>query len=149
MIKKWEKADKFKNLCQYFIFAVVIFGSAGIWLPAIIDSLFGEFGYTDNSHKNVLQNITTYFLSIIVAASYVRIAIIHKSDYSNKVGRIFAVVGFFSIALFAVVFNSIFIYLNEIKLAEYIAIAGILFAFYLWWRSNWGSEQMNPLNSLD
>jgi hypothetical protein len=144
----WDKKEKFGNLLLYFIIALIIFGTAGIWVPAVIDEFFTEVGYSGITHKNLLQNTTTYFLSICVAASFVRVATIQKSDATNKIGLVFINFAFFTLCVLAAIFNSITIHLNEVFYAEIVCVVGSLFSIFLWWKSNWGSDLMDPHNAF-
>lgn len=132
-------SEKVKNIfitIAYFVVAILIFGSMGIWLPIAIDN-YNLNKIAEETHKSLPSNILTYSLGIFLIAAIDRIIhlLFKTSKYSNNVLEFFGIV----FALFgtgALVFLSLKSLKNTliedaVLYAKYVAFVAWLAWFYV------------------
>jgi hypothetical protein len=132
-------SEKVKNILitiAYFVVAILIFGSMGIWLPIAIDNYYLN-KIAEETHKSLPSNILTYSLGIFLIAAIDRIIhlLFKTSKYSNNVLEFFGIV----FALFGTV-ALVFLSLKSLKntliedavlYAKYVAFVALLAWFYV------------------
>jgi hypothetical protein len=133
-----------QNKLLYFVIAIVLIGSIGVWIPQIfylIDEKPLEF-------KILFQNLTTYYIAIIVVScTDLALQIIKSLRLTNKIGKILllTLVGIISVILFTI--NCYALWKNKPS-AVYFIIIGVIVAYTLWWISKRDSDTFNPEDAL-
>lgn len=135
---------KFINLLLYFFIAVILIGSMGIWLPILLGFLNGD----DCNMFTVVQNSTTYFISIAVSGCVQLTAQTLKGNSRNKLGYILLFILIILIFIAFVVFNSIQTHRSVLDFTKWITSIGIIGAYILWWVSNSKDGGMNAIDAL-
>lgn len=118
---------------KYFIAAVVVMGSIGVWLPIGIE-------YVVDKHFNyhsIPQNITTYFVSLLFAGSIDLFIKKLKRIQTHGIINEFLNLIFIFLGSSVVIIGSII--LNVWRLdnwALFLAIIGTLGSYRIWWLAN-------------
>lgn len=133
------------NNIIYFVLAILLIGSMGIWIPPIIEKV----GTGNWDYFNALQNTSTYFITILVAGCIKLVArIVNHGKGKNPLGIILILLLIIVVAIGAVVGACFAIYFKSQFWAELIAISGTLAAYTMWWISNWNDSDVTPISAL-
>lgn len=121
-------SEKVKNIfitIAYFVVAILIFGSMGIWLPLAIDN-YNLNKIAEETHKSLPSNILTYSLGIFLIAAIDRIIhlLFKTSKYSNNVLEFFGIV-------FALFGTGVLVFLSLKSLKNTLIEDAILYAKYV------------------
>lgn len=118
---------------KYFIIAIVIMGSIGIWLPIGLEALINKtFTFT-----NVPQNVTTYFVSLLFAGCIDYF--LGKIKELNIKGLANTFLNLLFIGLIGIVIVVGAIILNVYKfdkLSLFLGIIGVFISYKIWWIAN-------------
>jgi hypothetical protein len=136
--------EETKNKILYFIIAIFLIGSIGIWLPFVFDIISKR----EINFISLLQNITTYYIAIIVVSlTDITLNIIRSTKLSNKIGRILTMILFSIIITIYFGFNCYFLW-NRKGFVDYFVILGVLLSYILWWVSKQSSKNFKPESAL-
>lgn len=136
---------RFINVLLYFIIALVIVGTCGIWLPLIIENVKGA----EINILEVYQRTTTYFITIIVAGCVDRIlSVLKNTNAKNPAGNILFMIFLLLFAVGLVIWSSFAIVAENENLTLWLIIIGVLIAWVLWWVSNYNRDSLDPQNAL-
>jgi undecaprenyl pyrophosphate phosphatase UppP len=117
--------------------------SIGVSLPYIFDNMNNDV----NIIKNLNQNIITYFIAILVAASLdIFLNLIDKNASYKKLVMLILVI----INIGATVGISFVLYKNsknELTDISYYAIAGIILSYMMWWFANYKNPNFDVTNA--
>jgi hypothetical protein len=117
--------------------------SIGVSLPYIFDNMNNDV----NIIKNLNQNIITYFIAILVAASLdIFLNLIDKNVSYKKLVMLILVI----INIGATVGISFVLYQNsknELTDISYYAIAGIILSYIMWWFANYKNPNFDVNNA--
>lgn len=130
---------------KYFLLAIVIIGSAGIWLPIIIELMVEK---TITFH-NIPQNVTTYFISLAFAGCID--LFISKLRNITIEGIMNHFLNIIFLLLFSLSLVSLTIYFNIKKydrLSLCLGIIGVLISYRIWWGSNTDNPNFSPNNAI-
>ncbi|MBW2938236.1 hypothetical protein KXJ69_08975 [Aureisphaera sp. CAU 1614] len=136
---------KFWNTFLYFLIAILIIGTIGIWLPAILDNV----NESEVDKFGLLQNCATYFITIIVAGCLE--LVIHfqnNAELKNKLGFTFLIILLIIISIATIVGISFSIHYESYEISKWIVYIGVPVSWVLWWISNWKRNDMNPMDAL-
>lgn len=117
-----------KAQSYYFLIAILIIGSIGVWLTPIV---FGKF----NPSKFSI-NLTTYYTSIVVAGCMDFILKKVDSDSSNSKSQILKALFWLLIVIFWIWLTIELSSKNHIVLPLILSILGTLLSYSLWWHNN-------------
>jgi membrane protease YdiL (CAAX protease family) len=134
---------RFFTILFYFLLAIVFMSSIGVSLPYIFDNMNNDV----NIIKNLNQNIITYFIAILVAASLdIFLNLIDKNASYKKLVMLILVI----INIGATVGISFVLYKNsknELTDISYYAIAGIILSYMMWWFANYKNPNFDVTNA--
>jgi undecaprenyl pyrophosphate phosphatase UppP len=134
---------RFLTILFYFLLAIVFMSSIGVSLPYIFDNMNNDV----NIIKNLNQNIITYFIAILVAASLdIFLNLIDKNASYKKLVMLILVI----INIGATVGISFVLYKNsknELTDISYYAIAGIILSYIMWWFANYKNPNFDVTNA--
>jgi len=121
-------SEKIKNILihfAYFVFAVAIFGSMGVWLPIAID-WYNLSQITEATNKSLPSNILTYSLGIFLVAAIDRIIhlLFKTGKYSSNVLEFFGI-------LMALLVTAILVYFSLRCLRNTLIEDAMLYAMYI------------------
>ncbi|MCB9310862.1 MAG: hypothetical protein H6567_12455 [Lewinellaceae bacterium] len=144
--------EKIKNiliLIAYFIVAIVIFGSMGVWLPILIDN-YNFNQVVEETNRSLPNNILTYSLGIFLIAIIDRIVylLFKTSKYSNNVLEFFGI-------MFALFGTGVLVFLSlkslkntqiesSISYAKYVAFV----AWFAWLYVKFQSTKTNNFSPI-
>ncbi len=128
----------------YFFLVILLFGTAGIWVPAVIDLIIGN----EFNEYGLYQKCTTYFIPLIIIASLSLTSKIVQGTIVFKMNYILLLILIIVVSMLAVIFSCIAIVKEWELLAFWIPTSGVATAWVLWWVSNWNNDQINPSNAL-
>ncbi len=140
-----------KNFARifYFLLAILVFGTMGIWIPAVIFAIDPLKTY---DWLDALQNFMTFYIAIFAAAC-LDLLLMNESNptfFRDKSANLLFLVFLVILGIGSVVANCILISKSNSKVATIMTIIFILGSCYLWWRSteNDPKFKQNPLNAL-
>jgi predicted neutral ceramidase superfamily lipid hydrolase len=118
---------------KYFLIAVVFIGSAGIWLPAIIEWLV----YKKITFHNIPQNVITYFVSLLFAGSIdYFLNRIRKIDIYGVADEFLNLAGLIILGAILVVGGIVINLHNYDFISLLIGSIGIALSYRIWWIAN-------------
>ena len=133
-----------QNKLLYFIIAVVLIGSLGVWIPQV----FYLFDEKPIESKVLYQNLTTYYIAIIVVSSTdLALTIIRSIRLANKIGKMLLLILVGIISAFLFICNCYLLWKDKPTSIIFILI-GVTIAYVLWWISKWDADTFNPENAL-
>jgi hypothetical protein len=118
---------------KYFLIAVIIIGSIGIWLPVALEALIEK----KVTFHNVPSNVITYFVSLLFAGCIDYF--LGKIRQLNIDGLISVFLNLIFIALLGIGLVVVAIILNIFKFdgwSLFLGIIGILISYRIWWIAN-------------
>lgn len=123
---------------KYFVFAILIFGSVGIWLPFIIGQEF--------KLNNLPINLTTYFVSILFAGGFDLILQYIDNDKDSKtkskVLDIVVILCLSSVLIYYIIKLGLE---GNLLLSIPLAFVGTLISFKIWFNSNKDKPTFNEI----
>lgn len=136
------------NQVLYFIIAVIIFSSIGVWLPLLIDF----FNYNSVSDKTIViipNSIISYSLSIFTIGLIDRILfMVDMQMYRHKKLEIL-------VSVIVIILVSIFVFEtfralknNLVDNAIIYSVIASLISYITWWIANYKGTKVNPVDSL-
>lgn len=129
---------------KYFLIAVVIIGSIGIWLPIGLEALIEK----KVTFHNVPSNVITYFVSLLFAGSIDYF--LGKIRQLNIDGLISVFFNLIFIALLGLGLVVGAIILNIFKLdgwSLFLGVIGILVSYKIWWIANDNNPNFRVANA--
>lgn len=136
--------DEIKNKILYFIIAIFLIGSIGIWLPFLFDVVSNK----ETNLFSVFQNITTYYIAIIVVSlTDITLNIIRNSKAYNKIGQILFMILISIIIIIYFGVNCYFLW-KQNSIVNYFVIIGVVLSYLLWWISKQNSKSFKPESAL-
>jgi hypothetical protein len=121
--------EKNVNQLLYFVIAILIIGSIGIWLPPLLE------GKMDL--KSFSINLTTFFTSIVVAGSMDFVLKSIDSDAENLKSKFLKSVGGLLATIGWIVLILVFLTINKwITIPLIMACLGTIVSLKLWWDNN-------------
>lgn len=118
---------------KYFIYAVIMIGSIGIWLPIGMEALIKH----QVDFHNIPPNVTTYFVSILFAGCIdFFLSKIRKLNYEGIASIFMSILGIGLLGVALVTASVILNVYNCDKLALIIGLIGVVVAFRIWWLAN-------------
>ncbi|MCU0436019.1 MAG: hypothetical protein MUC87_21360 [Bacteroidia bacterium] len=128
----------------YFILAIIICASIGIWLPYIFELI------KDGKHskESMIQNIATYFLAIFFSAALdYFLKIMDKNDSGKKL-KILILLIVIVIILFL---SGCILYKNlhgqSVEVLGF-SIFGVVASYIMWWVVNYSNSNFDPTSSI-
>ena len=118
---------------KYFIVAIIIVGSIGIWLPFILAIPLDE----EISMKSIPINLTTFYISIYFAGcvGYI-LNQIGESDLFKSKHKVMNMI-FLILLSFALILTTLWLsVVNYVVLPIVLALIGTIIALRLWWLNN-------------
>jgi hypothetical protein len=137
----------FANVFLYFIIAILLVGTIGVWLPVLINLANGDVV----NEFDIYQNTATYFITILVAGCLELILnIIEKLEDSayNTKGYVLLLILLILISIALIVTISFAISFENKAWSKVPAIFGVLFAWVIWWISNYDNDTIKATNAL-
>lgn len=125
---------------KYFIFAIILVGTIGIWLPFIIAVPLKR----EVPLSAIPINLTTFYISIYFAGcvEYV-LKIIDDLEVHNIKSKILNIIGLILLSL-ALTLTTIWLYVeSKIFISTILAIIGSIIALRLWWINNTNNPTFN------
>lgn len=124
----------------YFILAIVIFASIGVYVPYIFESIKNK----GHSLQDLNQNVVTYFIAIFASATLdLVLKLIDKNDYKKKL----SILGLLILCILVVAATAYLLYCNangsEDKIRAFLII-GIVLSYLMWWIAHYKDEVFNP-----
>lgn len=123
----------------YFALAIILLASIGVSLPYIFDNVNND----PNLYRNLNQNIVTYFIAILVSASLDYVLRLFDATVTYKKLAILLV----CLANFVVLGMAAYVLYNNSKgpitKISSLAILGVIFAYIMWWVTNYKNSAFN------
>ena len=128
----------------YFVLAIVIFASIGVWLPYCFEVMKGS----DHKQYDIVQNLVTYFIAIFVSASLDYILTVIDKQLASK-----------KLILLGVVLVNVLIYFGtayilfknssgkSVNVVGY-AVLGVIISYVMWWIANFKNSNFDPVDAL-
>lgn len=132
---------------KYFLLAVVIVGSIGIWLPILIECFF----LNKITPSSISQNLITYFITILFAGSIDYFFNQLKKLKIDGIASVFLdLIGLLLLSLTIVLVGVFLSVYGHIIWSLLIASVGVVIAFRIWWLANVDNPNFfpNPESSL-
>jgi hypothetical protein len=126
---------------KYFLLAVVLIGSIGVWLPILVERIFlGKI-----TISSIPQNIITYFITILFAGSIDYFFSQLKKLKLDGIASVFLdLIGLLLLSL-AVVLVGVFLSVyNYTAWAILIGLFGVAVAYRIWWIANIDNPNFYP-----
>jgi len=136
-LTEWYQGLTIKT--KYFWLAIVLIGSIGVWLPVIVELSHEERAF---SLSNMVHNIITYFISILVSGSITYFfRKLEKAKIKGVASIFLDLIGLIIFSL-GLVITGILLNINGSTIgALIIGIIGIILSYRIWWVAN--PENMN------
>ena len=131
----WPKIDwmKLSEQIVYFLLAIVLFNSIGIWFPLIVD-YYSSTSVTSATFNATPYNLMTYFMGLASVALVDRIKrLMRTKDYPAKFLEFLLWVFVGLIFLGFVFFVMKYIKDKQVSEAIHLSLYGTLLAYVLWW----------------
>jgi hypothetical protein len=129
---------------KYFLIAVVLIGSIGIWLPIGLELLIEK----KVTFHNIPSNTITYFVSLLFAGCIdYFLGKIQQLNIDGIIGVFFNLI---SISLLGIALVVGAIVLNIYKYDLYsliLGLIGIFISYRIWWIANEGNPNFTPSNA--
>lgn len=118
---------------KYFLIAVIIIGSIGIWLPIGIEALVDK----KVTFHGIPPNVTTYFVSILFAGCIdYFLGKLRELNISGIAG-VFLNLILLSLLSFGLVIGAVILnVLNQDFYSLLLGVIGILISYRIWWIAN-------------
>ena len=132
----------------YFIVAVVIINSVGLWLPYVLD-WFNRGAFSATNREALPSNIVTYFGGIAAVGMFDRMRAVFKMERHPSKTLEFSVW-----VIIVLSFLGLILYiLKQAKEpkdgnALEIAAVSIILSYVVWWIANYKPLASNPLSPL-
>lgn len=126
---------------KYFLLAVVIVGSIGIWLPILIECIFLK----KITITSIPQNVITYFITILFAGSIDYFFSQLKKLKVDGLASIFLdLIGLLLLSL-AIVLTGVFLSVyNHSFWSLFVGFVGVIIAYRIWWLANVDNPNFYP-----
>jgi len=126
---------------KYFLLAVVIIGSIGIWLPILIEQIFLK----QITVSSIPQNLITYFITILFAGSIdYFFSQLNKLKVDGIASIFLDLIGLLLLSL-GIVFVGVFLSVYQhIFWALLVGLTGVLIAYRIWWLANVDNPNFYP-----
>jgi hypothetical protein len=126
---------------KYFLLAVVIIGSIGIWLPILIECLFLK----KITISSIPQNIITYFITILFAGSIDYFFSQLKKLKVDGLASIFLdLIGLLLLSLAIVLIGVFLSVYNHSYWSLIVGFIGVVIAYRIWWLANVDNPNFYP-----
>lgn len=132
----------------YFIIAIMVFNSIGVWLPAAID-YYNSTTVSKAVYESTPLNLMTYFLGLITVGIIDRIKKLFKMT-----NHPFKSIEFYGWIIFVVIITIVVFFLmknvkdkNTSKAID-CSIIGLFAAYIVWWISYYMPPSSDPYSSL-
>ena len=132
----------------YFIVAVVIINSVGLWLPYVLD-WFNRGAFSATNREALPSSLVTYFGGIAAVAMFDRMRAVFKMEqHLSKTLEfsiwVIVVLSFFGLILYV---------LKQAKECQTgaaldLASVGVVLSYAIWWIANYKSLASSPLSAL-
>jgi len=130
---------------KYFLLAICLIGSAGIWLPIIIELIVEK----KVTFHNIPQNVITYFVSLAFAGCIdLFISKLRNITIEGIANHFLNILFLF---LFSLSLVTLTIYLNVTKndgWSLFLGIIGVAISYRIWWISNSENPNFTPNNNI-
>jgi predicted neutral ceramidase superfamily lipid hydrolase len=128
---------------KYFWIAIVFAGSAGIWLPLLIELVVEK----KITFHNIPQNVTTYFVSLSFAGCIdLFLSKIRKIDLEG-IANYFLNIIIISVISLLIVGCSVVLNIKGYDLYALIfGLIGVAISYRIWWLSNTDNPNFTPAN---
>ncbi|MEZ4910629.1 MAG: hypothetical protein R2774_07175 [Saprospiraceae bacterium] len=125
---------------KYFFYAIVLMGSAGVWIPILIELIVNQ----NVDFHSVPPNIVTYFVSLIFAGSVdYFIKKLKNIEFKGIEHHFFNFIGISLLSL-ALTLLSIYLSIKKVDIwAMLFGIVGVIISYRVWWISNMNDEENN------
>lgn len=126
---------------KYFLLAVVLIGSIGIWLPILIECIFLK----RITFTSIPQNVITYFITILFAGSIDYFFSQLKKLKIDGIASVFLdLIGLLLLSL-AIVLIGVFLSIyNESTWSLIVGLIGVSIAYRVWWLANIDNPNFYP-----
>lgn len=126
---------------RYFWIAVILIGSAGIWLPIVLSLALGE----DLNRSEIPMNLTTFYISIYFAGCVDGIfktidLLDNKYDIKSKLLNIILLI---LISFFLVITTVWLSVKNHFWVPLALSVIGAIIGLWLWWDNNTENPTFN------
>lgn len=126
---------------KYFLLAVVIVGSIGIWLPILIECLFLK----KITPSSISQNLITYFITILFAGSIDYFFNQLKKLKIDGIASVFLdLIGLLLLSLVIVVVGVFLSVYGHNIWSLLMGSVGVVIAFRIWWLANVDNPNFFP-----
>lgn len=127
---------------KYFIFAILIIGTIGIWLPFLLAIPLEE----NIPISSLPINLTTFYVSIYFAGCVESLLkIFDDLDQNSPKSKVLNTIGLMLLAFFLTISTIFFYVLDYIFISTFLATIGSLVALYLWWSNNSSNPTFNEI----
>lgn len=119
---------------KYFVIAILIVGSIGIWLPLLLSIALGQ----QINHYEIPINITTFYVSIYFAGcvDYIMNILDNKDEKKQGKSDFLTYLALILVAIFFVV-TTVWLKLQDhFIIPLLLALLGTSIALILWWKNN-------------
>ena len=136
---------------KYFIVAVIILGSSGIWYTIILDALVNkQFCFT-----KIPSNITTYFISLLFAGcidyfldKINTLKVNGLLDSSGNLANEFLNTVYYVLGGVGLVTGAILLDVFGLPILSLIVgVLGVLLAYKVWWLANINNQNFTSANA--
>ena len=120
-------------IIKYFLLAVVIMGSIGVWLPILLTLYSGNI----IDATNVIQNIITYFVTIIFAGCIDYFFSKLKTLNKDRLAESFLNIVIIILVCFGITITGVSLNISgKTNMALLLAIIGVISSYIMWWLAN-------------
>jgi hypothetical protein len=125
---------------KYFVFAIIVVGTIGIWLPFILAIPLDK----DVPVSAIPINLTTFYISIYFAGCVeYMLKILDDLEVHNIKSKVLNIIGLILLSL-ALTLTTIWLYVEkEIFISTVLATIGAIIALRLWWINNTNNPTFN------
>jgi len=139
---------KIANRILYFILAVMIISSVGIWIPLAID-YFPDSKISEDTLNVLPSNILTYYLSILFIGLIDRILyLIRNREYKHIITEILILGLITAFVIFITYLSFKNIASKDFYYATIYAFIGAATSYIIWWLANFNDKKVDPINAL-
>lgn len=131
-LKKTPRWSKLTIQTKYFLIAIVVVGSIGVWLPVVLSIALKK----DIQLQELPVNLTTFYVSIYFGGCVDSILKLIDTKKENGKSIILNLVGLILISFFLVIATIWLNIENQLVLAIILASLGTFIALKLWWVNN-------------
>ena len=131
-----------KIQAKYFLVAILLIGSVGVWLPIGLELLIEK----KVTLHNIPPNVTTYFVSLLFAGCIDFLLGKIRNLNVNGLASVFLNIILIGLLGIGIVLGSIILNIYRYdKLSLFISFLGVLISYRIWWIANDGNP--NFINS--